>query len=179
MDIARPAPATALIVEPDTSDRNRAVSALTAVGFTVTALESFIEARAYFSQHPPIVLVTDVRLAAYNGLQLVLRGRLTSPYTAMVVTSAFDDPVLRREAEQAGATFALKPFTASELCAAVFRTALRQAHPDGTVTPIRAPFERRQHQRRQSERAWAGVDQRKAERREDVMTLLTRVLSMQ
>lgn len=178
MDIA-PVPATALVVEPDVSDRKRAVSALTTAGFSVTAIDSFIEARAYFARQPPTVLVTDIRLRAYNGLQLVLRGRLISPSTAMVVTSGFDDTVLRREAEQAGATFVLKPVTAAELCAAVVRTALRKPDPDGQLTPIREPFERRLHQRRQSARAWTGADRRQYERREDVMTLLTRVVSVQ
>jgi DNA-binding response OmpR family regulator len=178
MDTA-PVPATALVVEPDVSDRTRVVSALTTAGFIVTAIDSFVEARVYFAQQPPMVLVTDIRLRAYNGLQLVLRGRLISPSTAMVVTSALDDTVLRREAEQAGATFALKPITAAELCAVVVRTALRKPNPDGSLTPIREPFERRRHQRRQSERAWTGADRRQHERREDVMTLLTRVLSVQ
>jgi FixJ family two-component response regulator len=113
------------------------------------------------------VLVTEVRLEAHNGLQLALRGLSIKPHMMVVVTSALMDPVLQHEAERFGATFVPKPVLESELVAAVYRTALRHANPDGTLEPIRAPFERRHGERRLGERRRSSAVGRKERRNRD------------
>lgn len=147
-----PWPFSALVVEPDEADRAFIASTLTAARFNVTAANNFSDAKTLLVSQPPMVLVTEIRLEAHNGLQLALRGLSIRPYMMVVVTSAFMDPVLQHEAERFGATFVPKPVLASELVAAVCRTALRQPNPDGTLEPIRAPFERRHGERRLAER---------------------------
>ena len=59
-------------------------------------------------EHRPDVAVVDVRMPG-GGLDAVREVRSTSPSTAVVVYTAFADPVLERQLRDAGAaTFALK-----------------------------------------------------------------------
>ena len=71
-----------------------------------TAVESFHEADRIARTDPPDLLITDIRLSGYNGLQLVLRF----PELPAIVMTGFADPVLERDASQAGATYIRKPF---------------------------------------------------------------------
>lgn len=60
-------------------------------------------------------LVTDVRLGAFNGLQLAVIARQQNPAMRIIVFSAMDDPVLRGEAASLSATYVLKPVSGEEL----------------------------------------------------------------
>ena len=60
-------------------------------------------------------LITDVRLGAFNGLQLAVMARDMHPDMRLIVFSGFDDPVLRADAEQIGATYLVKPVVSGEL----------------------------------------------------------------
>jgi CheY-like chemotaxis protein len=170
-------PLSALVVEPNALDMVRVVSALSAAGFTVTATDNYQEARNRLAAAPPLVLVTEIRLGAYNGLQLALRAEGAGRRTAVVVTSAFPDPVLQRDAERAGATFALKPLTDTELLAAVYRTATRRPDENGALEPVRPPFERRSGERRIAASAVA-FERRSADRRQDIGSVLLRAAAL-
>ena len=165
-------PFSALVVETNGPDAVMAVSALTSVGFAVTLADSFDIARQLLVTRPPLVLVTEIRLGAYNGLHLAIRGAGMVPPLTVVVTSGTADVVLEREAERIGATFVLKPVTASELTAAVFRTALRRPNADGIIEPVRPPFERRRHDRRTLTAGSMVLERRRLERRKDIRGLL-------
>lgn len=128
--------------------------------------------------HPPLLVVSEIRLGAYNGLQLALRGRSTVPHMTMVLTSGVRDPVIERDVDRVGATFILKPFSAQEFLAAVFRTALRRPNLDGVLDPIRAPFERRLGERRQTITPQVDGERRQSERRRDIAELLRRAASL-
>jgi DNA-binding response OmpR family regulator len=156
---------SALVVDPDARDMVLLASTLTAGGFSVTVTPSFQDAKTLLMKAPPMLLVTELRLGAYNGLQLALRGRQLQPHMAILVTSSMVDAVLHREAELLGATIVLKPLDARELVAAVHRTALRPARTDGTFDPIRPPFERRAAERRQSSTDPFTPNRRRGERR--------------
>jgi two-component system response regulator YesN len=60
-------------------------------------------------------LITDVRLGAFNGLQLAVMARDIQPNIQVIVFSGFDDPVLRADAERIGATYLVKPVPSSYL----------------------------------------------------------------
>ena len=68
----------------------------------------------YLANHTPDILLTDLRLGAYNGLQLALLVREVHPDVAVVVLSGYD-PVLRKEAAQCGARYLHKPITSEDL----------------------------------------------------------------
>jgi DNA-binding NtrC family response regulator len=174
-----PSAISALVVEPNELDLIALVSALSGAGFRVSATDNYPDARSLLASDPPLVLVTEVRLGAYNGLQLALRARTAGPRVTVIVMSGYADSVLQRDAERAGATFALKPIDASELLAAVYRTALRPQLSIGVPEPIRAPFERRRTDRRQhAAAAAASVERRMVNRRRDIAGLLIRAAAL-
>ena len=156
---------SALVVDPDDGWRAETELLLSAAGFTVHGAASYKEALPLLVAATPALLVTEVRLGAYNGLQLAIRGRARQPHIALIVATAFPDAVLQRESEQFGATFMAKPVAPAELLAAVQRT-LARPHADGTpLAPIRPPFERRGTERRQNVAAVVNQDRRHMDRR--------------
>ena len=159
-------PAT-IIVELDLTDVWFAVSGLADSGFHITVAEDFFEAKVLIDTKPPELLITDLRLREYNGLQLVLRGKSARPDMAAIIFTKHGDPVLQAEAERMGATFVLKPTTKQEFLAAVYRTLFRSS---GDSAPIRPRFERRIGQRRLPKAPVPGSERRLAERRRDFGT---------
>jgi two-component system response regulator YesN len=81
----------------------------------VLACGSFDAARNELHAAQYDVLLTDVRLGAFNGLQLAVLARDLNPDIDIIVFSGYDDPVLRQEAERLGATFFVKPVSALTL----------------------------------------------------------------
>ena len=77
---------------------------------------------------PPDLLITDIRLGAFNGLQLLIGA--TPPVPAIVITG-FDDAVLAATARQHGADYLLKPLDFDALMEAVRH---RLEHDRGCVS---------------------------------------------
>lgn len=82
---------------------------------TVVACETFETARRTLKEQSFDALITDVRLGAFNGLQLAVMARDMYPAMRLIVFSGFDDPVLRADAEQIGAVYLVKPIASAEL----------------------------------------------------------------
>ena len=67
------------------------------------------------------VLLTEVRLGAFNGLHLAILGKDLCPDLQIVVFSGYDDPVLRDEAERLGGRYVPKQLLPERLLRAVQR----------------------------------------------------------
>ena len=145
-----------LIVEPVPEDLPYVASR---TPFVVTVAESFADAKTALTTTPPDLLITRLRLGAFNGLHLVLRGKTSRPDMAAIVLSDASEGTLRGEAEALGATFVVLPI-ASEQLLAVIQRSLSPAN-DG---PIRPPYERRVAVRRRDMLAVAS-DRRVKDRR--------------
>jgi DNA-binding NtrC family response regulator len=104
-----------LIVDDDVALLDGLEKAFSAAGENATASSSFEGARQILRTEEYDVLITDVRLGAFNGLQLALLARDIYPAITLIVFSGFDDPVLRAEAERAGAVYVVKPVSAATL----------------------------------------------------------------
>ena len=79
---------------------------LSAAGFRVVTSASFEDGKALLdAADPPALLIASVRLGAYNGLHLVIRGRLDHPDMAAILTSDAPDPSLHAEAAKYGAGY--------------------------------------------------------------------------
>ena len=76
------------------------------------------------AEHPH-VLVADVRLGEFNGIQLLMLAREVRPGISAVITNAFVDSVLADETRRLGGTFMVKPLDSRDLLDAV-RTRSRQ-----------------------------------------------------
>ena len=114
-----------LIVDDDPATVEGLTELLEDAGFECEGALSFKAAIAAMRSSVPDVLVADIRLEAYNGLQLVLsRPRGTSA----IVMSAFADPVLEAEAVRMGASYIRKPVQTRQLL-----ELLKGARPDDAV----------------------------------------------
>jgi two-component system, NtrC family, response regulator GlrR len=104
-----------LIVDDDVSLLDAMQRALRDSMRTVVACDSFEKARQMLKDQTFDALITDVRLGAFNGLQLAVMARDMYPGMSLIVFSGFDDPVLRADAEQIGASYLVKPVGSGEL----------------------------------------------------------------
>ena len=104
-----------LIVDDDPSLLEALERSFKEAGEDVVAHSSFEQARRALQTTHFDALITDVRLGAFNGLQLAVISRDTYPDIRLIVFSGFDDPVLRTEAEHVGATYIVKPVTGTKL----------------------------------------------------------------
>jgi len=108
-------PLRVLIVDDDPSLIDVLERGFSEWGLDVVAHTTFEGARDALRSERFDALLTDVRLGAFNGLQLAVVARDTFPDMRIIVFSGFDDPVLHREAEHIGATYLVKPVTADVL----------------------------------------------------------------
>jgi two-component system, response regulator RegA len=113
-------PVPALVLVDDDQNVLRIVSRWAVeAGYDVVSFNQFESARSYLLDHAPDVIVTDVRLGAFNGLQLVHLAKSARPTVRVVVMSGFDDPVLAEEARREGAVYLSKPLTRDDVLSAI------------------------------------------------------------
>ena len=103
---------------------------LAAAGYETLGATSFEDGRRLLLAPPvPDVVVADVRLGRYNGLQLVV---LRPQATAAIVISGHWDEVLEAEARQHGAVFLQKPLVTPALVETVARLIAGEVPAAGT-----------------------------------------------
>ena len=104
-----------LIVDDDPDQLDGMATVFERSAREVVTCGTFEEARNRLLTEEFHCLVTDVRLGAFNGLQLAVIARDKNRGMAIVVFSGFDDPVLRDEAAQLGAKYLVKPINEEQL----------------------------------------------------------------
>jgi len=109
-------PRTVLVAQHDTPSQRLVASCLEDAGYQVLEAGTFVAARSIIERHPPDLLITDVRLDGYNGLQLL--ATRDKPIPSIVFTN-LPDPVLEADAVALGAEYLLKPVSRSTLLARV------------------------------------------------------------
>jgi DNA-binding response OmpR family regulator len=125
--------ATILVVDDEPSMREFAGRVLADAGYNVIAAATLQEAKERIDADRPDLLLVDVRLQSFNGLQLAVRERTVGGTRPIIMMSGYDDPVLVAEAEHLGASFLSKPFTPGELVGAIGH-AFVAAYPDLSPT---------------------------------------------
>jgi len=103
-----------LIVEDDENTLAGWVELLRTAGYLVTGVSSYEEGRQELAAMPDL-LITDVRLGVYNGLQLLMRGRRVNPHLQGIVVTDYADSIVRREAVYLHAEHLEKPVDADRL----------------------------------------------------------------
>jgi len=104
-----------LVVDDEPSLLEAMTIAFTRAGRDVVACRTFEEGRQQLLTEHFDVMITDIRLGAFNGLQLAVIARDKHPEMKIIVFSGFDDPVLREEAAHLRASYVLKPVGADYL----------------------------------------------------------------
>lgn len=117
--------ATILIVDDHRVTRMGLAEMLSEAGYDVVTAATFPEARRILRESPPDLLIADVRLGSFNGLQLVISGQHRVP--AIVITG-YADTVLEAEARRGGAEYLIKPFNPERLLTLI-RTKLGTSPP--------------------------------------------------
>ena len=108
-----------LIVEDDDATREGLTGLLEAAGYEVLSAATFAEGRQLLAEQAPDLLIADVRLGRYNGLQLIA----TAPRAvSSIIVTGFHDPALKAEALKFGAHYITKPIVAEAFLALVEET---------------------------------------------------------
>jgi DNA-binding response OmpR family regulator len=103
---------------------------LRAEGYETTSATTFEEGKRLLVTTLPDVLITDVRLGHFNGLQLVV---IRPPTTAAVVVSGYWDRTLDEEARRNGAIYLLKPVAGDKLIEAIHEVLTHRTPPAPAV----------------------------------------------
>jgi DNA-binding response OmpR family regulator len=135
-------PARIVVAEDDLEMRRLVVDCLRKEGYEVhevadgAQLLLRIEDSFFLRQAPvPIDLfVTDIRMPAYTGLEILSGLREVGLQTPVVIMTAFGNVETRERAEALGATLLDKPFKMDALRALVRRLLLQSTNQGGKVS---------------------------------------------
>ena len=112
-------PVSVLVVDADPNQAGALAVQLRECGYRVIEATSYGDARRLWDAEQPQVLVADVRLDGFNGLQLLIRARAIRPDVTGIITSAVADRVLSDEIRRLGGTFLLKPVDLDAIVGAI------------------------------------------------------------
>ncbi len=107
---------------------------LQAAGFDVAAASDFPEGRRLLEGHQPDLLIVDLRLEGYNGLQLLHINPRPVP---TVVITGYPDDALQADARRLGAEYLIKPIHPAELLRLIDR--LLHGEPQPAVPAAAQP----------------------------------------
>ena len=108
-------PFRALVVDTNRDALSATEQMLKPAGYLVARAFTFEEAKRRLELAPPDLLVTAVRLGAFNGLHLVLRAHLDSPTMPAIVVDDQRDAALEAEAKKMDAAYLARPFDQHDL----------------------------------------------------------------
>jgi DNA-binding response OmpR family regulator len=108
-----------LIVEDHEATRRGLRALLTKAGYVVASAGTFAEGRRLLTDQTPDLLIADLRLGEYNGLQLVAAAPVTVP---SIIVTGFPDRVLEAQALKLGAHYVTKPIAADALLPLIEQT---------------------------------------------------------
>jgi CheY-like chemotaxis protein len=111
-------PPRILIVEDDRATRLGLQELLRQAGYDTIVAGDFREGRRSLEQEQPDLLIADLRLEGFNGLQLLHVNPRPIP---TIIVTGFPDEVLQAEARQLGAEYLVKPIAPASLIAMVER----------------------------------------------------------
>ncbi|MET0795013.1 MAG: response regulator, partial [Polyangiaceae bacterium] len=114
-----------LVVDDDPFSREMLDEGLTLRGFSVTTCHAIAPALEHVHRDPKLsVVLTDLRLAAENGLQLCRQVSLARQHLPVIVITAFGSIGTAMEAMRAGAyDFITKPFDLEVIAVSLDRAA--------------------------------------------------------
>jgi DNA-binding NtrC family response regulator len=102
-------PRAILLVDTRTVPLRRLSETLQRAGHHVIPAASFDEAKRALAVYEPAVLISALRLAAFNGIHLVHLGRLANPRMPAIILSSERDATLHEEVHRVGATLLIEP----------------------------------------------------------------------
>jgi DNA-binding NtrC family response regulator len=150
-------PLKALVVDMDPKFVREMGGAIRALGGESLEATTFEAARQLWIAEKPPILIADIRLGPFNGLQLLLRAKADRPDVVAAMTSSVADSVLAADTQRFGGMFFVKPVDLGHMLKTLLGT-------DGEVRLERFQ-ERRQGDRRSGLPADFIPERRVADRR--------------
>ncbi len=95
-------PTSVLVVDDEPADREFLRLWLKGWGYTVTVASDAAEALGAMLIEPSAIVLCDIRMPGHDGLWFVERVRSKWPRTAIIMTTAVDDPQTVLKAQRAG-----------------------------------------------------------------------------
>ena len=97
-------PPQILVVTPSADIAQTVTQALDGEDFQIRTLTDFLAARVAVERHPPDLLISEVRLGAFNGLHLAIIARGRHATTRAILIGP-PDPVMEAEATRQHVTY--------------------------------------------------------------------------
>lgn len=139
-----PEDATLMMLDDDGPFRNRMARALEHRGFTVTPVETVLEAKAIAKSKPPAFAVLDMRLEDGNGLDVVDELGKARPDCKIVMLTGYGNLATAVAAVKRGAIdYLAKPADADDVCKALL--ARPGDNPEPPENPMSADRVRWEH----------------------------------
>jgi DNA-binding response OmpR family regulator len=123
----RPRSVKILVVDTDRRALRTLGDELLRADYDTIEAASFEDAKRLLAIERPSVLIAPVRLGEFNGLHLLLRGRMDQSDLIAIITSPVADSVLKAEAHRLGGSFLVEPVSPSEVLAIVSRSLPHEA----------------------------------------------------
>jgi DNA-binding response OmpR family regulator len=98
-----------ILVNADPGVLRQLETQLSEIGCMVVAVGSFVEARDLLGSVIPDLIITDIRLERFNGLQLAIRSHFEHPDVPVIVTHIEEDSITEAEAQRYGVSFVAAP----------------------------------------------------------------------
>ena len=116
-----------LVLDDDESTLAGLVELLRDAQYQVTGAATYDAAKRLLSVGSFDLLVSDVRLRGYNGLNLIRQSTTDHPEMATMIISGYDEPMMQLEAGRYGAEYLRKPIKPAEFLETISR-ALARVH---------------------------------------------------
>ena len=98
-----------LVLDDDEHALSGIVELLRDADYRVTGAATYDAAKRLLATGSYDLLITDVRLRGFNGLNLVMKSRSEYPDMAVMIISGYDEPLIELEANRYQAVFVSKP----------------------------------------------------------------------
>jgi CheY-like chemotaxis protein len=98
-----------LVLDDDENALSGIVELLRDADYHVTGATTYDAAKRLLAAGSYDLLITDVRLRGFNGLNLVMKSRAEYPDMAVIIISGYEQPLMELEASRYHATFVSKP----------------------------------------------------------------------
>jgi DNA-binding NtrC family response regulator len=156
---------TILLVDTRLAALRRTGELLQRAGHDVIETASFNDAKRLLAAYRPALLISSLRLGAFNGLHLVHLGRFAQPDLNAVIIAAGSDAVLQSETERVGASLLVEPVPIPALLSLIGRMLGTEASP----VADESRRERRRSDRRRLLTSGSASERRVGERRTEVL----------
>ncbi len=98
-----------LVLDDDENALTGIAELLRDASYVVSAADTYDTAKRMLSLESYDLLVADVRLRGFNGINLVRQSAADYPDMALMIISGYDEPMMELEAARYSATFVRKP----------------------------------------------------------------------